>query len=227
MKIQDSPLFTSKTDLWSTPQDFFDRLNSIYHFTIDVCALPENAKCAKYYTPIDDGLKQDWSNEIVWCNPPYGRTIGLWIEKAYREYLNGTRIVMLLPARTDTRWFHDYLINQAQIVFIRGRLRFGNATSPAPFPSMLAIFNLDCERPIYVTSLTNQGHHNDQSRTSQRPIEDITTTNQGHQSDQSRTPIRPINDTSPTHQRHQPDSSTTPARPIKDSRPTHQRHQAD
>lgn len=146
MKIQDSPLFTSKTDLWSTPQDFFDRLNSIYHFTLDVCALPENAKCAKYYTPTDDGLIQDWSNEIVWCNPPYGRTIGLWIEKAYRESLNGSRIVMLLPARTDTRWFHDYLINKAQIVFIRGRLRFGNATSPAPFPSMLAIFNLDYER---------------------------------------------------------------------------------
>ena len=161
MKIQDSPLFTSKTDLWSTPQDFFDRLNSKYHFTIDVCALPENAKCAKYYTPTDNGLIQDWSTEIVWCNPPYGRTIGLWIEKAYRESLNGTRIVMLLPARTDTRWFHDYLINKAEIVFIRGRLRFGNATSPAPFPSMLAIFNLDCERLIHDTKPTNPRHQAD------------------------------------------------------------------
>ena len=135
-------LFSSKTDLWSTPQFLFDKLNDEYHFTLDVCALPNNAKCALYYTPSDDGLLQSWSGHICWCNPPYGHGIHKWIEKAYHESLHHTRIVMLLPARTDTKWFHDYILNKAQLTFIRGRLKFGNAINSAPFPSMLAYYNL-------------------------------------------------------------------------------------
>lgn len=135
-------LFSSKTDLWSTPQSLFDELNEKYHFTLDVCALPENAKCAKYFTPKQDGLKQSWRYHICWCNPPYGRAISAWVEKAYRESLNDTPIVMLLPARTDTKWFHDYILEKARIDFIRGRLTFGNAINPAPFPSMLVFYNL-------------------------------------------------------------------------------------
>ena len=137
-----SILFSSKTDLWSTPQSLFDELNEKYHFTLDVCALPENAKCAQYFTPEQDGLKQSWRHHVCWCNPPYGRAISSWVEKAYRESMNDTPIVMLLPARTDTKWFHDYILGKARIDFIRGRLTFGDATNPAPFPSMLVFYNL-------------------------------------------------------------------------------------
>lgn len=135
-------LFSSKTDLWSTPQSLFDELNKEYHFTLDVCALPENAKCGQYYTPEQDGLKQSWQHHVCWCNPPYGRVISSWVEKAYKESMNDTPIVMLLPARTDTKWFHDYIMGKARIDFIRGRLTFGNAINPAPFPSMLVFYNL-------------------------------------------------------------------------------------
>lgn len=135
-------LFQSKTDLWSTPQSLFNELNEVYHFTLDVCALPCNAKCSKYFTPNDDGLMQSWSNHIVWCNPPYGYAIRHWVKKAYDESMNHTKIVMLLPARTDTMWFHDYILDKAEITFIRGRLTFGDASYPAPFPSMLVFYNL-------------------------------------------------------------------------------------
>ena len=133
-------MFSSRTDLWETPQDLFDKLNEEFHFTLDVCALPENAKCESYYTPEIDGLSQKWSG-VCWCNPPYGRQIGKWVEKAAREREEGTTVVMLLPARTDTKWFHDYIYKfYAEIRFIRGRLKFGGVQNSAPFPSMIAIF---------------------------------------------------------------------------------------
>lgn len=132
-------MFSSKTDLWATPQDFFDKLDNEFHFTLDVCATPENAKCEKYYTKKDNGLFQNWDG-VVWCNPPYGRQIGEWVEKAYIEHTRGATVVMLLPARTDTKWFHDYIYPYAQIRFVRGRLKFGNSTNSAPFPSMVVIF---------------------------------------------------------------------------------------
>ncbi len=116
-----NPMFSSKTDLWATPQNFFDELNREFCFTTDVCALPENAKCEHFITPEMDGLKQEWTG-ICWCNPPYGREIGKWVRKAYES---DCTVVMLLPARTDTRWFHDYIYGKAEIRFIRGRLRFG------------------------------------------------------------------------------------------------------
>ncbi len=99
--------FSSKTDLWSTPQDFFDKLDEEFDFTLDPCATPENAKCPIYFTKDDDGLEQDWSGERVFMNPPYGREIGKWVKKAYES---NTLVVCLLPARTDTRWWHDYVI---------------------------------------------------------------------------------------------------------------------
>lgn len=129
-------LFTSNTDLWETPQDFFDSLNREFHFDLDACALPENAKCERYFTPEEDGLKQEW-NGTVWCNPPYGRQIGKWVEKAYKS---DCTVVMLLPARTDTRWFHDYIYGKAEIRFVRGRLKFGESENGAPFPSMVVIY---------------------------------------------------------------------------------------
>ena len=133
-------LFSSKSVVWETPQDLFDKLNAEFHFDLDVCALPENAKCEKYYTPEDDGLLQPW-NGTCWCNPPYGRTIGKWIQKAYETFAGGGTVVMLLPARTDTKWFHEYIYNKAEIRFIKGRLKFGNSKNAAPFPSMIVVFD--------------------------------------------------------------------------------------
>lgn len=134
-------LFSSNTDLWSTPQDFFDKLNEEFNFDLDPCALPENAKCKEYFTPEQDGLKQDWSGHRVFCNPPYGSAIKQWVKKCHDEAQNGTLIVMLIPARTDTTYFHDYIYHKAELRFVRGRLKFGNAKQGAPFPSMVVIYN--------------------------------------------------------------------------------------
>lgn len=132
-------MLTSKTDLWETPQDFFDKLNSEFSFDLDACALPENAKCAAYFTPEQDGLSQPWRG-TVWCNPPYGRQIGTWVEKAAGSTAAGATVVMLLPARTDTKWFHEYIYGKAEIRFVPGRLKFSGAKVNAPFPSMVVIF---------------------------------------------------------------------------------------
>lgn len=131
-------LYSSKKKDWETPQWLFDQLNKEFNFTLDVASSKENHKCKKYFTELENGLEQDWSNNIVWCNPPYGRDIYNWVKKASES---NTTVVMLLPARTDTRWFHDYIYNKAQIRFLRGRLKFSNISSSAPFPSMIVIFN--------------------------------------------------------------------------------------
>lgn len=125
------------TDIWATPQDLFDRLNEEFHFTLDVCALPENAKCERYYTPEQDGLRQPWDG-VVWCNPPYSKgNIPKWLEKATKEKCT---VVMLLPVSTDTGWFHDYIYGKAEIRFIRGKVKFGGAKWTARFPSMVVVF---------------------------------------------------------------------------------------
>jgi phage N-6-adenine-methyltransferase len=136
-------MFSSKTDLWATPQDLFDKLNEKYHFTTDVCALPENAKCDYFFTPEIDGLKMAWAGRC-WCNPPYGRTVGKWVKKAVEEVQRGVPIVvMLLPARTDTKWFHDYCLPYGKIEFLKGRLKFGGCETSAPFPSMIVVFGVE------------------------------------------------------------------------------------
>lgn len=134
--------FSSESGEWSTPQDFFDKLNEDFHFTLDPCADDLNHKCEKYYTKEQDGLKQDWSGETVFCNPPYGRDVRKWVEKCFDEVYAGKCrcAVMLLPARTDTRWFHEYIYHKAEVKFIKGRLKFGDQSQPAPFPSMVVIF---------------------------------------------------------------------------------------
>ena len=131
-------LFTSNTDMWATPQDLFDELDAEFHFELDVCATAENAKCKRYFTPEIDGLRQNWrGGGTVFMNPPYGRNIGLWVHKAATC---GATVVCLLPARTDTRWFHEYIYHKAEIRFLRGRLKFGDSKNSAPFPSMIVIF---------------------------------------------------------------------------------------
>ena len=135
-------MFSSATDNWSTPQDFFDKLNDEFHFTLDVCADENNHKCEHYYTKEIDGLSRPWVG-TVWCNPPYGRKIGEWVRRGYiSSHIGSATVVMLLPARTDTRWFHDYIYNKpnTEIRFIKGRLKFGGCKNSAPFPSMVVIF---------------------------------------------------------------------------------------
>ena len=131
-------LMTSNTDLWSTPRDFFDDYNAVYHFDVDVCATAENALCAKFYSPEDDGLSKEWYG-TCWMNPPYGREIGKWMQKAYESSLHGATVVCLVPARTDTAWWHDYAM-KGNIEFIRGRLKFGGSKNSAPFPSAVVVF---------------------------------------------------------------------------------------
>ena len=131
--------YTSNTQEWATPQKVFDELDAEFHFTLDPCCSHENAKCEKHYTIEDDGLSKSWAGEIVFCNPPY-KDMSKWAKKCYEESLNGTLVVMLVPARTDTRWFHDYIYGKAEIRFIKGRLKFGNAKQSAPFPSMVVIY---------------------------------------------------------------------------------------
>ena len=133
-------MFSSNTEEWSTPQDFFDKLNDEFHFTLDVCSTDENAKCKKHYTKDDDGLSQDWTGETVWCNPPYGREMPKWIQKCAEHGNRGGLAVMLIPARTDTKAFHEFIYGKSEIRFIKGRLKFGGSKNSAPFPSMIIIF---------------------------------------------------------------------------------------
>ena len=138
-------MFSSKTDQWSTPQSFFDTLNEEFSFTLDPCADEFNHKCKRYFTKKEDGLVQDWGGEIVFCNPPYGREIGKWVEKCFLEVHQGncSCAVMLIPSRTDTKWFHKYINNKAEVRFIQGRLKFGDSQNSAPFPSMIVVFRKD------------------------------------------------------------------------------------
>ena len=132
--------FSSKTEEWATPQDTFNELNKEFNFDLDPCATDNNHKCDKYYTKEDNGLSQSWDNYRVFCNPPYGRVIKDWVKKASNA--RGGVVVMLIPARTDTKYFHEYIYNKKniEIRFIKGRLKFGDATNSAPFPSMIVIF---------------------------------------------------------------------------------------
>ncbi len=133
--------YTSKSAEWETPQSLFDKLAASYGpFTLDPCATPENAKCERFFTEKIDGLTQSWENETVFCNPPYGRVIGKWIKKAYLESQNGAKVVCLIPARTDTAYWHDYVMKAHEIILLRGRVRFVGGKSCAPFPSAVVVF---------------------------------------------------------------------------------------
>ncbi len=134
-------MFSSNTDQWATPQEFFDELNREFNFNLDTCADETNHKCETYFDKAIDGLKQSWGGYCVFCNPPYGREIGKWVRKAYEEgHKENTVVVLLIPARTDTKYFHDYINHRAEIRFVPGRLKFGDSKNSAPFPSMVVIF---------------------------------------------------------------------------------------
>lgn len=140
-------LFSSNSAEWETPWPFFRRLDAEFRFTLDVCARPENAKCAWYFSPEQDGLRQPWAPETCFMNPPYGREIGKWVKKAFLEAQKGATVVCLLPARTDTAWWHEYVMRAAEIRFVKGRLRFGGAANGAPFPSAVVVFREGEWRP--------------------------------------------------------------------------------
>lgn len=134
--------YTSRTEEWATPVKVFEELDREFHFTLDPCSSPLNYKCEKHYTIEDDGLMQDWGGETVFCNPPYGKAMRNWVAKCALEAGKpGTTVVMLIPARTDTSYFHDYIYHKAdEIRFLRGRFHFNDGKNPAPFPSMIVIF---------------------------------------------------------------------------------------
>lgn len=130
---------SSASNEWETPKDFFAAVHAEFHFTLDAAATKENRKCERYYDAKADGLSKSWANETVWCNPPYGTALPKWVRKCHDEAEHAT-VVALIPARTDTRWFHDYIYHKAEVRFIRGRLRFSGSKNSAPFPSMLVIW---------------------------------------------------------------------------------------
>lgn len=134
-------MFSSEKDDWETPQDLFDELDEEFHFTLDAASSDLNAKCEKHYTIEDDGLSQSWEGNNVFLNPPYGRTMKDWMKKAYEESQEkNTTVVALVPARTDTAWFHDYVYGKAELRFLRGRLKFGGCENSAPFPSLVVVY---------------------------------------------------------------------------------------
>lgn len=127
-----------------TPWSLFRQIDQEFHFTLDVCASADNAKCARYFSRSEDGLVQDWSGEVCWMNPPFGREIAQWVAKARREAARGGVVVALLPVRSDTAWWHDHVIG-AEIRFLRGRVCFtggtkGPASHNAPFPCAIVVF---------------------------------------------------------------------------------------
>lgn len=136
---------SSNSREWETPSDLFNHYNNLFNFDLDVCATSENTKCRRYYNKEQDGLKLDWDKKN-WMNPPYGSEIGKWIAKAYRESLKGKLVVCLLPSRTDTKWWQEFVMKSNYILFIKGRLKFSGKKDSAPFPSAIVIFGLDYMR---------------------------------------------------------------------------------
>ena len=123
---------------WETPPDLFACLDSEFGFDLDVCASSENSKCSRYLTIEDDALAHQWSG-TCWMNPPFGRDIGRWVRKAYEEAQAGATVVCLLPCRTCTGWWHDYVM-KGEVRFLRGRLKFVGAPYNAPFPCAIVVF---------------------------------------------------------------------------------------
>lgn len=141
----DAVHFSSKTIYWSTPQWLFDALDKEFGFSLDVCATPENAKCEQYFTEDDNALLKDWGDNVCWMNPPYGSAIADFMCAAHRAANNGATVVCLVPARTDTAWWHKHAMKH-EIRFLRGRLKFGDSEDSAPFPSAVVVMRPDTFR---------------------------------------------------------------------------------
>tara|TARA_B100001123_G_scaffold74689_1_gene84108 strand:+ start:5577 stop:6053 length:477 start_codon:yes stop_codon:yes gene_type:complete len=151
-KEQLQAMFSSKSGEWATPQEFFNKLNWRFGpFDLDPCATPSTAKCANFYTEMENGLNKEWKDHCSFVNPPYGREIAKWVKKGFDESrTKNTKVVMLIPARTDTKYWHDYVMKAQEIYFVRGRLKFGDSENSAPFPSAVIVFESDQARPQIV-----------------------------------------------------------------------------
>ncbi len=159
-------LWSSETGEWSTPSEFYVGLDREFHFELDVAASPTNAKCARYFTVEDDGLSQPWAPAVCWMNPPYGRSIAAWVAKAWHESTLGAVVVGLIPARTDTAWWHDYVAKATEVRFVRGRLGFGGVDAEpgsrqsrrlsAPFPSAVAIWRTKSSDPTTLRAVSTE-----------------------------------------------------------------------
>jgi site-specific DNA-methyltransferase (adenine-specific) len=146
-------LFASGNGEWETPRDLWEDLDLEFGFHLDAAASDDNTKVPFYFTIEDDALTQDWFERAqgttsIWVNPPYGRGVVEWVKKAYLESQKGATVVMLLPARTDTAWFHNWVLGRAEIRFLRGRLKFSNCQNSAPFPSMVIVFRPPWQKPL-------------------------------------------------------------------------------
>ncbi len=138
-----------ESTVWGTPPEIFDKINAEFKFTLDVCAIAENAKAVRFFTPIDNGLKQPWDNEVCWCNPPYGREVSNWCKKALEQSKKGTTTVLLIPCKTNTNWWHDIVIPNAEVRFLRGRVKFmytdgKQSTQALPWPLAFVIYRAGC-----------------------------------------------------------------------------------
>lgn len=154
-KFKKDVMFSSATDLWSTQQEIFDKLDDIFNFTLDPCSTHENAKCDYHFTLDDDGLKQSWKNNVVYVNPPYGNVLKDWVIKSYEESKhNNALVVMLIPSRTDTKYEHDIIFKHAKaVVFVKGRFKFGSQKNSAPFPSQFVVFGDVSEKICHKLSI--------------------------------------------------------------------------
>ena len=146
-------MFSSKTGEWATPQEFFNKLDWRFGpFDLDPCADPVNTKCMNFYTEAEDGLSKSWQGHASFVNPPYGRGIERWIAKAYKESREeNTKVVMLIPARTDTKYWHNYVMKADEVYFVKGRLKFGDSENSAPFPSAVVVFEGSNRSQIFGT----------------------------------------------------------------------------
>lgn len=146
---------------WETPQAFFDTLNEEFHFTLDACASDDNAKCLCYFTAHHDGLDRDWSNDTIWMNPPYDRTVGKWVAKVYREAQKGSTVVVLIQARSaDTQMWHDYVMRASEWRLVKGRLQFlkdGKPGTGSNISSIVVVFRPGCTGPPLVRSIDTEG----------------------------------------------------------------------
>lgn len=140
-------LFTSRTEEWETPEYVFSALNAKFLFQVDVCATSKNAKCKVYFDKSVNGLQREWSPFRCWMNPPYGKNISKWMKKAFEESQRGALVVCLIPSRTDTKWWHDWVMRASEIQFVTGRISFGNEKQSAPFPSCIVIYYPELDNP--------------------------------------------------------------------------------
>ena len=154
MNMEGHPCMSHKSDEWATPQALYDRLNKKFDFQLDPCCTEENMKAPIGIGLPRDGLAADWSyHKRVFVNPPYSQ-VAKWVQKAYEESRKGCIVVCLVKSCTDTKWWHEYAMKADVIIFLQGRVKFGGATTGAPFPSCILVFKNNCPaQPVQIRTM--------------------------------------------------------------------------